>query len=71
MSETASPPPREVPCRRVQRSYEVEEHLRCPYCFGTQDEIRTGDYRCFCNFEPGVDPIAFGFPGTPARWWVR
>lgn len=68
MSEAKALTERELPCRRVDRAYKVEEHLRCPYCFGTRDDIRSKDYRCFCDFKPGVDPIAFGFPGTSSRW---
>ncbi|MBI4611998.1 MAG: hypothetical protein HY720_00145 [Planctomycetes bacterium] len=68
MSETTSATEPELQCRRVERSYKIEEHLRCPYCFGKCDDIRSGDYERFCDFVPGVDPIAFGFPATHGRW---
>lgn len=68
MTETTSSAEPELQCRRVERSYRVEEHLRCPYCFGKREDIRAGHYECFCDFEPGVDPIVFGFPETHGRW---
>jgi hypothetical protein len=69
--EAAAPPPVALPvadgptlirCRRVDAVYSVEEHRSCPYCFGKESEIATGDHTKFCDFKPGVDPIRFGFP---------
>jgi hypothetical protein len=54
--------PGEILCRRLLRPLAIAEHLTCSYCFGKQKDVRTGDYRLFCDFEPGKDPIAFGFP---------
>ncbi len=54
-------------CRRTGQDYEVAEHERCPYCFGEGAEVESGEYERFCDFEPGKDPVTFGFPGTSSR----
>jgi hypothetical protein len=54
-------------CRRLQRALPVDEHVRCPYCFGAADEIREGRHDRFCDFKPGQDPIHFGFPPDSSR----
>jgi len=51
-----------VPCRRLEAQPCVEEHLACPYCFGSLEDVETGDHARFCDFEPGKDAISFGFP---------
>jgi hypothetical protein len=52
-----------VECRRLHLPLAVSEHASCPYCFGKEPEIKTGDHSKFCDFEEGKDPICFGF-----RW---
>ena len=49
-------------CRRLERPLPFREHLDCPYCFGNKADISTAEHACFCDFEPGKDPIHFGFP---------
>ena len=56
-----------VRCRRLDASRTIEEHLGCVYCFGTAGDIRAGDWRKFCDFEPAADPICFGFPPGRSR----
>jgi hypothetical protein len=51
-----------VPCRRTGQEYDCNEHVRCPYCFGEEKDVETGDHEQFCDFEPGKDPVSFGFP---------
>ena len=48
--------------RRTEQSFSVEEHTKCPYCFGRLEKIESGEHSGFCDFEPGKDPINFGFP---------
>jgi len=60
----AVPEATEVYCRRLHRNLPVVEHKACPYCFGEQADIKTGDHEKFCDFEEGKDPISFGFPET-------
>jgi hypothetical protein len=63
--QSADPaPPTEVYCRRVERPLAVEEHVDCPYCYGKKNDVQTTEHRQFCDFEPGKDPIHFGFPDT-------
>lgn len=57
-----------VQCRRLDRRLTIAEHDACPYCFGEEAQIRTGDHGVFCDFKPGVDPISFGFPETHGRY---
>jgi Zn finger protein HypA/HybF involved in hydrogenase expression len=54
--------PAEVYCRRVQRPLPTAEHASCPYCFGQEADIRTGEHEKFCDYTEGKDPINFGFP---------
>lgn len=57
-------PPTEVYCRRVERALPVTEHVECPYCYGKRQDVQTTRHGQFCDFEPGKDPIHFGFPDT-------
>ena len=58
----------ELRCRRTGRMTPVAEHLVCPYCSGTRAMIEaTGNYADFCDYEPGVDPVQFGFPVSTTR----
>ncbi len=55
-------------CRRTGQMLEVDAHAECPYCSGTAEAIRkTGQYRDFCEFHPGEDPLNFGFPADAER----
>jgi hypothetical protein len=54
-------------CRRTNQDYDVEKHTQCPYCFGEEKDVATGDYEAFCDFQPGKDPVSFGFPENTAR----
>jgi len=51
-----------IQCRRVDAEYTAAQHKNCPYCFGGETAIGTGDHGKFCDFKPGEDPIVFGFP---------
>jgi len=62
-----APAERTVMCRRTDQPTTVTEHARCPYCFGELAEIRAGDHRQFCDFDPSRDPINFGFPPDGSR----
>jgi hypothetical protein len=53
-----------VECRRLHLPLAVSEHASCPYCYGKESDIRTGDHARFCDFEEGKDPVCFGFPWT-------
>lgn len=54
-------------CLRLQRYRTVEEHLDCPYCSGNAAAVESGERSRFCDFEPGADPVAFGFPEGTQR----
>ena len=54
-------------CPRLGRSRSLQEHARCPYCFGDRRDIQVGERRGFCDFAPGRDPVSFGFPETHGR----
>lgn len=54
-------------CQRTGRLFRPAEHARCPYCFGTEAEIRTGPHEEFCDYRAGVDPPSFGFPADIGR----
>jgi len=56
-----------VRCRRTGQDYEPAEHVRCPYCFGSEEDVARGDPARFCDYEPGVDPVSFGFPEESTR----
>ncbi len=60
--KTDSKAPEQVFCRRLERQLPVTEHLECAYCFGKAGEVATGKLDRHCDFEPGKDPINFGFP---------
>ena len=51
-----------VLCRRIGLPMPLSEHLSCPYRFGTEDDVKSGDYERFCDFQAGADPICFGDP---------
>jgi hypothetical protein len=51
-----------VRCRRLQVAISVAAHTRCPYCFGSDADVRTRDHAQFCDFEEGRDPVCFGYP---------
>ena len=57
-----------IHCRRLDRPLPLSEHRDCPYCFGKEADIKTGDHRRFCDYKPGEDPINFGFPDTFGRY---
>ncbi|RMH05022.1 MAG: hypothetical protein D6702_01570 [Planctomycetota bacterium] len=65
--EEPAEPPTRVFCRRTEQELPVDEHRRCPYCFGQESEIVSGEHKAFCDFRPGVDPIHFGFPEDAGR----
>lgn len=55
-------------CVRNQIDKPIDEHLRCPYCFGrTHDVIEGGERRRFCDYDPQKDPVCFGFPEGTTR----
>ena len=62
MSAPAEPAADPIACRRLDRPRSIAEHARCPYCFGDRTDIRSAAHDRFCDFEPGADPLAFGFP---------
>jgi hypothetical protein len=55
-------PPGTVFCRRIKLPLPVAEHASCPYCFGKESDVKTGEHERFCDFQEGKDPICFGFP---------
>ena len=54
----------EVWCRRLKRPRAIGDHKACPYCFGRVEDVESGEHERFCDFQPGKDPICFGFPET-------
>ncbi len=56
-----------IECRRTGMAYQVGEHRQCPYCFGDEREVASKEHGKFCDFEPGKDPINFGFPEDNTR----
>ena len=61
---------KKLKCRRTGQMFTVSEHVQCPYCYGEGQTIeKGGDYKDFCEFRQGEDPINFGFPpdGTRTR----
>ena len=56
-----------VVCRRLDVERSPEEHLSCAYCFGKVADVAGGEHARFCDYEPGVDPISFGFPDGSER----
>jgi hypothetical protein len=51
-------------CRRLQRTLLIADHKTCPYCFGDEQDVRSGDYARFCDFKRGEDPVNLGFPSV-------
>jgi hypothetical protein len=64
---TDLPMVKRVHCHRTGRDFELDVHKGCPYCYGDEDEIATGEHGKFCDFKPGVDPVSFGFPTDDSR----
>jgi hypothetical protein len=60
-------PERRTQCVRTGQLYDSSVHAACPYCFGSQADLSTGDRSRFCGFEPGRDPLNFGFPDGAVR----
>lgn len=56
-----------ITCRRLNVTRSVEEHLACAYCFGKEADVAEGRPQRFCDFQPGVDPVCFGFPEQSER----
>jgi hypothetical protein len=56
-----------VPCHRTGQLFDLTEHERCPYCYGAQKDVATGDHGEFCDFDPDRDPVGFGFPAESTR----
>ena len=56
-----------VSCRRTGETFDPEAHGRCPYCFGSKSDIRPGNHKDFCDYDPEKDPVSFGFPSDSAR----
>ena len=74
MSETPEQEPlpkmkvKKLRCRRTGQLFAVSEHVVCPYCYGEEKTIEQGgEYKDFCEFKPGEDPINFGFPPDSSR----
>ncbi len=67
VDRTPGPPGPGVPCRRVVSVKGVAEHRRCPYCFGSDEDVASGDHRRFCDFDPDADAMIFGFPEPHGR----
>lgn len=55
-------------CRRTGQDFSSEEHQRCPYCFGSEAKIETGNHDDFCDYDPNKDPISFGFPDNGSHY---
>lgn len=60
-------PQRLVRCVRTGQDYDLSTHAECPWCHGSQADLSTGDRSRFCGFEPGKDPVNFGFPPDSSR----
>ncbi len=56
-----------VQCRRTGQDYDCDTHVRCPYCFGVEKDVATGEHEQFCDFDPEQDPVSFGFPMESER----
>jgi hypothetical protein len=57
----------ELLCRRTGQKVPPEEHEACLYCFGRACDVQTGIHERFCGYEPGKDPVHFGFPPGTSR----
>jgi len=53
---------KQLRCRRLDRLVDLDEHESCPYCFGRREELASGRYEAFCDWQPGRDPVHYGFP---------
>lgn len=70
ISNSPEKPSKLEPCPRLSRARGADEHLACLYCFGREEDVSTGVRARYCDYQPGVDPICFGFPedcGTLVR----
>ncbi len=56
-----------VHCVRLNQARTASEHRDCPYCYGKNAEVQSGDRSHFCDYQPGKDPIQFGFPEGTTR----
>ncbi len=56
-----------VHCRRLGRALTPDRHLSCSYCNGDTEQIATGEYERFCDFDPEKLPVSFGFPDDGSR----
>lgn len=56
-----------IRCRRTGREYDLDEHERCPWCWGSRERIASGDHALFCDWKAGEDPQLFGFPEGLSR----
>jgi hypothetical protein len=56
-----------VHCPRLGKDRTVEKHAECPYCFGKAGDVAPGERPRFCDFQPGEDPVTFGFPTDTTR----
>jgi len=63
----AQPRIKQLRCRRVDRLVDLAEHEACPYCFGHRQELSSGRYETFCDWQPDRDPVHFGFPPEAQR----
>jgi hypothetical protein len=57
-----------VKCPRTGCMRTIEQHRACPYCFGTVGDILAVDRRRFCDYQPRVDAVCFGFPEAMTRY---
>jgi len=53
--------------RCTGRLYDPRVCVRCPYCYGTAADVAGADPQTFCDYDPAVDPVHFGFPGDDTR----
>ncbi len=54
-------------CKRTGEQYDLQEHQRCPYCWGGRERLERGRHADFCDYDPERDPVHFGFPAETAR----
>jgi hypothetical protein len=66
-TERTSEPASRVACRRLNVARTTAEHRSCPYCFGEAADVAAGDHGLFCDYQPGIDPVCFGFPDGSER----
>lgn len=58
---------KKVHCVRLNQARTASEHRDCPYCYGKQAAVAEGDRAHFCDYQPGKDPVNFGFPEGTSR----